>query len=253
MNDVLIATENTKFADKLLYNVGKQPEGSIVVIIGDPGTGKTFYAKHKAYTNGWIYQCVKATELPKSFLQGVHSRLSFLIHGKDSHPRGNTPELQEACNKMFQHPKVANKVFVFDEINLLIQFRKWGILEIIRQFRDIAGATIMMIGENDSKGLITAYNEHYFSRCKFVEFSILSIADLIRIIKGRSELEFDNATAEYLISNETKDEKGKSKNECHGSVRIATDRLEILEQEARRQGKARIIFEEVKGVTYAAI
>ncbi len=253
MNDVLVQTENTKFADQLLHNVEHQAEGSIVMIYGFPGTGKTFYVKKKTFSNGWIYQCITACEHLKTFLEEVYKRLYRHIHGVEMVPRGNTARLQSECNELFKHPKASNAVFVFDEINLLIQFRKWQILEVIRQFRDIAGATIVLVGEHDTRGKITAYNDHYFSRCKFVEFAPVSMADLIRIVKSRSDMDIDDNVVKYLISNEVDDEKiGRKVNKCHGSVRIATDRLEILEQEAKRLAKASIIFDEVKGVTYAA-
>ncbi len=248
MKDVLVQTDNTKFADKLLHNVERQAEGSIVMIYGFPGTGKTFYVKRKTFSNGWIYQCITACEHLKTFLEEVYRRLNRHVHGSDAVIQGNTAKLQKACNELFQHPNAADTVFVFDEINLLIQFKKWQILEVIRQFRDIAGATIVLVGENDTRGRITAYNDHYFSRCKFVEFKAITTGDLIRIVKARSELDIDDSVARFLVSNEVKGEDGKTKHVGHGSVRITMDRLEILEQETKRQGKTKIVFDEVKGV-----
>ena len=237
MKDVLVKTKNVVKADKMLANIEHRIGGSITMISGKAGVGKTYYVMKRTFSNGWKYYCINACEYTKTFLGEVYKRLNMHINGSEDVIAGSSAKLQAACNRLFEHPKAKGLVFVFDEVNLLIQFRRHQILEVIRQFRDKAGANIIMVGEHDTRTKITDYNDHYFSRVQFLTFDDLSQADLIRVVQGRIEVEIDAEIASLIVTNSGVE---------HKSARITVKRIALAEEVAARSDKRSVIYQDLK-------
>lgn len=188
MKSKLVMTENVMNADKVMNRLKSKDKPGLIVLFGETGAGKTFYGYNRTFTNGWCYYRLRATETAKSFLQQVYKRLNRIYTGSNEIMRGNTAKLEDACLQMLV--KMPNQVFAIDEMNLATQFHKWDIIETIRDFRDEANAQIILIGENDTRQKLEAYNPRYFGRCEFVPFTANSVQDVALVLKTCSEVNF---------------------------------------------------------------
>jgi hypothetical protein len=198
MKSKLVATVNVVNADRVMDRLKSKDKPGMIVIYGETGVGKTFYSYNRTFSNGWCYYRLRATETAKSFLQQVYKRLNRIYTGSNEILRGNTAKLEEACIQMFK--KMPNQVFAVDEMNLATQFRKWDIIEVIRDFRDEAHAQIILIGEHDTRQKLEAYNQRYFGRCEFVPFTANSVQDVALVLKSCSEVDFAEDVYKTVVS-----------------------------------------------------
>jgi chromosomal replication initiation ATPase DnaA len=198
MRTKLVSTKNVIEADKVISRLKSKEKPGMIVIYGDTGLGKTFYSYNRTFSNGWCYYRIRATETAKSFLQQVYKRLNKIYTGSNEILRGNTAKLEDACIEMFK--AMPNQVFAIDEMNLCMQFRKYEIIETIRDLRDEAHAQIILIGEHDTRQKLEAYNPRYFGRCEFVPFISNSAADVALVMKSCSEVEFDKDVYAKVVS-----------------------------------------------------
>ena len=188
--NILVETENVKRANKMISELLSRPkteQRGLGLIYGPPGYGKTRYAEKTAFSNNWGYLRINATYTPKSFLQAIYQRLNWLINSDESIISGFTSTLENLCIEMFQsNPEL---VIMIDEINLMIMEKKWDVLEIIRDFIDKSFATIILVGEEDTKKRLKVYNPHYFDRCAFFyKFTKNTKTDLMNIYKNLSNI-----------------------------------------------------------------
>jgi hypothetical protein len=198
MKSKLVSTVNVVQADRVMDRLKSKDKPGLIVIYGETGVGKTFYSYNRTFSNGWCYYRLRATETAKSFLQQVYKRLNRLYSGSNEILRGNTAKLEDCCIQMLK--KMPNQVFAVDEMNLATQFRKWDIIEVIRDFRDEAHAQIILIGEHDTRQKLEAYNPRYFGRCEFVPFASNSVQDVALVMKSCSEVEFDKDVYTAVVS-----------------------------------------------------
>ncbi len=189
MRTKLVETKNVIQADRVIGRLKSKENPGLILIYGEAGMGKTYYADMRTFSHGWCYYRMRATETAKSFLQQVYKRLNKVYAGSNEVLRGSTAKLEDACIEMFL--KLPHQVLVIDETNFCAQFRKWEIIEVIRDFRDTAHANIIMIGEYDTKKVLESYNPHFFNRCEFINFKTNSAGDVATVMKTRSEVEFD--------------------------------------------------------------
>ncbi len=197
MNSKLVSTENVVLADKIIGRLKSKESPGMILIYGEAGMGKTFYADMRTFSQGWCYYRMRATESAKSFLQQVYKRLNKMYAGSNEVLRGSSAKLEDACIEMFL--KMPNQVFVIDETNFCAQFRKWEIIEVIRDFRDTAHANIIMIGEHDTREVLESYNPHFFSRCEFINFKANTANDVALVMKNCSEVDFDKDVYELVV------------------------------------------------------
>lgn len=197
MKNILYSTKNVKKANKVIAKMISKKGADLVLIYGVPGTGKSHYALKSFAQPGWGYYRIETMDTPRSFLLEMHRSLNYAITGNEGTVKGNSVTIAKTVISMFeeiayirdQHLSQEPYVFIIDEINLAIQHRKWQILELIRDFRDIAGAKIIMIGEEDTKERLERYNSHFFNRCSnFCEFEVSPIQDMLGIILGTMEV-----------------------------------------------------------------
>lgn len=197
MREKLVETRNVIIADNVMGNIDRKDSTGLVLIYGEPGTGKTYYTHKRTFSNGWIYSRMTATETAKSFLQQLYRRLNRVYTGSNEIIKGNSAKLETECIDMIK--QLPDQVIVIDEVNLAAQFRKWEIIEVLRDFKDIADATIVMVGEHDTMDALKAYNPHFFNRCEFVNFIRNTAADVAKIIKTRAEVEFSKDLYDEII------------------------------------------------------
>ena len=208
MKSILIETTNVKKANNMVRRMQMKKGADMTLIYGHPGTGKSHYAKKNFAPQGWGYYRIETMETPKSFLREIYRSLSYEYSGRENSIKGDGAAMAKAVIDLFQDVTYQREqtnsgtplIFVIDEINLAIQHRKWQIIELIRDFRDIADAKIIMIGEEDTKKRLEKYNSHFFNRCSnFCEFDIASKEDMITIISKTMEIQCDKEVAAMLV------------------------------------------------------
>ena len=177
--NTLVRLSNIVKADKEMNDLLNRPKTEVVgmsLFYGEPFLGKTQYVTHKIFSNGWLYLRIQDRMTPRTFLQTVYRRLNKTINDNEAVPPASSSKLEDMCITMLgDHPEI---VFAFDEINLVIQERQWGILEIIRGFADMSFATFPLVGEHDTYDKIAAYNPHFYNRCGFFyKFQPCTIGD----------------------------------------------------------------------------
>lgn len=196
MKSILYTTQNVKKAEKVVKKMITKKGADMVLIYGTPGTGKSHYALKTFARPGWGYYRIETMDTPRSFLLELYRSLNFAISGKENTMKGNSVSIAKAVIAMFEEIAFIRDrqegedpyVFIIDEVNLAIQHRKWQVMELIRDFRDIAGAKIIMIGEEDTKSRLEKYNAHFFNRCSnFCQFDIPTKQDMLGIILGSME------------------------------------------------------------------
>lgn len=208
MKNILIETDNVKKANSMLTKMESKKGADMTLIYGHPGTGKSHFAKKNFAQNGWGYYRIETMETPKSFLREIYRSLILEMTGTESVIRGDGSTLAKATIELFQDISFQRErsqtqkpyIFFIDEINLAIQQRKWPIVELIRDFRDIANAKIIMIGEEDTKKRLERYNSHFFNRCSnFCEFDITGKIDMSNIIIRTMEVEADKEVIHLML------------------------------------------------------
>ncbi len=197
MKSVLFETANVKRLQKVMKKMLTKKGADLILVYGYPGTGKSHFAKKSFAKPGWGYYRIETMDTARSFLAEVYRSLNYALTGNETTIKGTSSTLAKACIDLFgelsflrdQSPDIEPYVFIFDEVNLAIQHHKWQVLELIRDFRDIAGAKIMMIGEEDTKARLEKYNAHFFNRCSnFCQFEVPNLADMLGVAVSSMEV-----------------------------------------------------------------
>lgn len=199
---VLTETNNVKEVRRLINSFlmrTKSEQRGIALIYGDPGLGKTRMGEQLAFNNQWLYLRLQAKATSKWFLEQVYARVTKYVYGAPQSFRGTLAETEQAIiNLLGEHPEI---VMVIDEINLPIQFHKWDVLEMIRDFADLSFTSFILIGEHDTKALLESYNKHFFDRCNFFyQFKKIAIQDYPKLIISQSEVEIDPDMIDWIYS-----------------------------------------------------
>lgn len=188
--NLLIETENVKGAVNAIRYLESRPVEEIVglgLLYGQPGLGKTRFARVWAIRHGWIYIRLEATMTAKSFL----SRLLRIIYektGRSGHvPRGSSSTLlDELIVELQQH----RYNIVIDEIDHAFPYGKRELLGTIRDIVDETLSIVLLVGMGDAKDRLMALDAHYFDRCNaFYQFKPLSSGDVTRYLKNVSEVD----------------------------------------------------------------
>jgi DNA transposition AAA+ family ATPase len=233
----LVETANVIEVKRLVasyLNRTRSEQRGLALIYGDPGLGKTRMGEQLAFSNGWLYLRLQAKVTAKWFLNEVYQRVTQKVYGAPQIFKGTLAETEAAIIDLLgQNPQI---VMVVDEVNLAIQFHKWDILEIVRDFADLSFASFILMGEHDSKAAIERYNKHYFDRCNFFyQFKKNSPADCLKVIKSTTDLIFDDEMLAYIY--------GKTE----GNLRKLSDTLHLMEAYSRRTGKKQLSKADFRG------
>jgi len=242
MKNILCETENVRKANSMLNRMEGKKGADMTLIYGHPGTGKSHFAIKNFAQNGWGYHRLSTMETPKMFLREIYRSLILEMTGKESVIHVDSGTLARATIELFQEisyqrERLQNKkpyIFFIDEINLAIQNRKWQIVELIRDFRDIANAKIIMIGEEDTKKRLERYNSHFFNRCSnFCEFDITSTNEMINILIRTMEVEAEKEAIYYIIK------------ESKGSLHSLEAKIKDFELIAKRKNISKLTLKDI--------
>jgi hypothetical protein len=197
MKSVLYSTQNVKKAQNVLNEVTRTKSGDLVVLYGYTGTGKSQFAKKSFAQRDWGYYRIQSIESGRSFAIEMYQTLHYILTGNHVHASGHASTLVKKCIELWQDINYvrANQdqlplVFFIDEVNNAIKRRTWDILEILRDFRDIAEAKIVLIGEENTRDKIEKYDSHYSGRVtNYCVFDIPSKEDIVGVITSSMEVE----------------------------------------------------------------
>lgn len=222
----LVETRNVAKVKRLIGGFMKRTRSEqrgLALIYGDPGLGKTRMGEQLAFRNNWLYIRLQEKCSSKWFLTQVYARLTKRVYGESVAFKGTLADLETACIEIFaDNPDI---VMVIDEINLAIQFRKWEVLEEIRDFADSSFASFILMGEHDSKNAIERYNKHFFDRCQFFyQFQKNTIEDYEKIIAQTSNIQLDTEMMEYVYRT------------TDGNLRKLGKTIEAMESHKRAKG-----------------
>lgn len=233
----LARTSNVVACERQIYgllNRTRTEQRGLALIYGDPGLGKTMQMEQMAFSKGWMYLRMQEKCSSKWFLTEIYNRLTKRVYGAAQSFKGTLAELENACIEiMADNPQF---VIVLDEINLPIQFRRWDILEEIRDFVDMSFVSIIMVGEHDSKNAIERYNKHFFDRCMFFyQYKKNSLEDYRLVIKEISDIELDDELLEWVMKR------------TGGNLRKLIKTLDKLEMKAGQLKKTKLGVADFKG------
>ena len=219
----LAKTQNVHKAYELIEYLKNRPKTEMVglgLLFGEPGLGKSRFARQASIQNDYIYFRLEATMTAKSFA----SRLLEMIYFHFGMPkigfRGTANELLKRCLDILQNYE--NTIIVIDEVDYAFKSKK--ILGSIRDIVDETLSIIILVGMADAKEKLLIADAHYFDRCNFFcEFKSLSINDMILLCKDVCDVEIDESVIRHL-SKKTK-----------GNIRKLIKTLYSLESFAKAQ------------------
>lgn len=227
---ILVETANVKAANyeiNRLLTRNREERRGLAMIYGLTGVGKTAYVERTCFSRGWLYYRIKMEDTAKSFLRSLYDRLSRKYLQDNAGGRLSAAQLEGAVISLLcDNP---DTVIVIDEINLLTQFRRWHLAELIRDLVDSSFATFVLVGEETTYAKLKAYNNHYFDRSGFnYEFAANNKDDYKLFLASVAEVKLAPAIATYLHK------------KTGGNLRKAVKELEELEALAKSRGLSEI-------------
>lgn len=236
---VLTETNNVREVRRLITNFlnrTKSEQRGLALIYGDPGLGKTRMGEQLAFNNQWLYLRMQAKATGKWFLEQVYQRVTKYAYGAPQTFKGTLAETEQAIiNLLGENPEI---VMVIDEVNLPIQFHKWDVIEMIRDFADLSFASFIIIGEHDTKGAIERYNKHFFDRCNFFyQFKKIDVKDYPKLIANISDVDVADDMIDWIYS------------ETDGNLRKLGKLMERFEAMAKVKGLKRLCKSDFAGVS----
>ncbi len=187
----LARINNVQRASELIEYLKNRPKTEMVglgLIYGEPGLGKSRFARLSAIQNDYIYFRLEASMTLKNFA----IKLLEMIHFHFSIPKmkitGNANVIINKALDVLRNYE--NTVIVIDEVDYA--FKSAKILGTIRDIVDETLSIVILVGMADAKEKLLTLDTHYFDRCNFFcEFKPLNSEDIHLICKEVCEVKID--------------------------------------------------------------
>ncbi|MCD4650939.1 MAG: ATP-binding protein [Candidatus Cloacimonetes bacterium] len=175
----LVKTNNVIEAEKMITYLLNRPLTEMVglgLIYGQPGLGKSRFARQTAIRNDYIYLRLESTMTAKSF----SIQLLQLVQRHFGYP--SFMPARGAANDIFRKTvdllkNQTNIVLVIDEIDYAFKSKK--MLGAIRDIVDETLTVVILVGMTDAREKLLQADMHYFDRCNFFcEFKELNTDDI---------------------------------------------------------------------------
>ncbi|MCD4819855.1 MAG: TniB family NTP-binding protein [Candidatus Cloacimonetes bacterium] len=219
----LAKTQNVQKANELLEYLQKRPKTEMVglgLIYGEPGLGKSRFARQAAIQNDYIYFRLEATMTAKSFTGRLLERIYYHFGMPKIGVRGTANEIFHRSLEILKN--FENTIIVIDEIDYAFKNKK--ILGSIRDIVDETLSIVVLVGMADAKEKLLSADVHYFDRCNFFcEFKSLQTDDLILLCDAVCDINVDKTVIRH-IAKKTK-----------GNIRKFIKSLYSLESLAEKQ------------------
>ncbi len=195
----LSRTNNVVEAENMLSYLLNRPKTEMVglgMIYGQPGLGKSRFAKQQAIQNDYVYLRLDASMATKSFLIQLLEIIKYNLGMPKSPIYGNTNEIFNKILGILRN--YDNLVIVIDEIDYA--FDKKKILGCIRDLVDETLCVIILVGMSDAREKLLLADAHYFDRCNyFCEFKEISVNDIKLMCREVPDINIDDKIARPLL------------------------------------------------------
>ncbi|MCK9427945.1 MAG: AAA family ATPase [Acholeplasmataceae bacterium] len=228
---------NVRKANDLIEYLKNRPKTEMVglgLIYGQPGLGKSRFARVSAIQNDYIYLRLEASMTLKSFATKLLEMIYYHFDMPKTVIKGNVSQILDKSLEILRN--YINTVIVIDEIDYAFNSRK--ILGTIRDIVDETLSIVILVGMSDAKENLLSLDSHYFDRCNFFcEFKPLNTDDIQLICKEICEVKIDPLVIKYLSS------------KTNGNIRKLIKILYSLENLATRDNLEEISIEHLTAQT----
>ncbi len=187
----LARINNVERASELIEYLKHRPKTEMVglgLIYGEPGLGKSRFARLSAIQNDYIYFRLEASMSLKSFATKLLEMVNFHFGIPKSKITGNSNMIINKALNILRNYE--NTVIVIDEVDYAFKAQK--ILGSIRDIVDETLSIVILVGMADAKEKLLMLDSHYFDRCNFFcEFKPLNSEDIHLICKEVCEVKID--------------------------------------------------------------
>lgn len=235
----LVKTRNVLEAENLIDYLLERPKTEMVglgLIYGQPGLGKSRFARQTAIQNDYIYLRLEATMTGKSFAIKLLEVIRYHLGMSQLAIRGTANEVFNKSLSILRN--YDNKVIIIDEIDYAFKSKK--ILGSIRDIVDETLSVIVLVGMANAKEMLLKADAHYFDRCNyFCEFKELSEMDIRNICNQISDVKIDESIIRII--------KKKTK----GNIRKLIKALYTIENSAQAYNLTEFGIEQLKYIKMA--
>lgn len=194
----LVRTRNVREAGKMISYLLNRPKTEMVglgLIYGQPGLGKSRFARQTAIRDDYIYLRLESTMTAKSFSIRLLELVQYHFGMTKTKPRGTTNDVfNTVINILRMHD---NTVIVIDEIDYAFKMRK--LLGAIRDIVDETLSVVILVGMADARDRLLMADSHYFDRCNFFcEFKELDKEDIRQICDEVASVKLSGDIVKYL-------------------------------------------------------
>jgi len=187
----LARINNVQRASELIEYLKNRPKTEMVglgLIYGEPGLGKSRFARLSAIQNDYIYFRLEASMTLKNFATKLLEMVNFHFGIPNTKITGNSNMIINKALNILRNYE--NTVIVIDEVDYAFKAQK--ILGSIRDIVDETLSIVILVGMADAKEKLLMLDSHYFDRCNFFcEFKPLNSEDIHLICKEVCQVKID--------------------------------------------------------------
>ncbi|GAB0057445.1 hypothetical protein SIID45300_01773 [Candidatus Magnetaquicoccaceae bacterium FCR-1] len=196
MKNVLVQTENVH---RFLSGVGELEkrgarEASIMLLIGDPGFGKTECVERWADQEDAVYLC----GYPRVTAQMV---LGDLVRELGGIPDGRYETRRQQADRLLRsslNDKGMPRPIILDEAQFYLE-NKAEALEVIRSLTDRHENSLVLVSMDDIQKQIAKYDQISSRIASVVKMHPANIADVEKLCDGLSEVKISQRLAEEIL------------------------------------------------------
>ncbi len=191
-------TKNVVNGQKMIEYLLNRPKTEMVglgLIYGQPGLGKSRFAKQQAIMNDYVYLRLEATMTAKSFSVRLLEVLRYHLGITKTPIWGSTNEIFNKILDILRH--YDNLVIIIDEIDYA--FDRKRILGSIRDIVDETLSVVVLVGMSDAREKLLMADAHYFDRCNyFCEFQEVTEEDIRLLCQEVPDVRIDDKIVKFL-------------------------------------------------------
>lgn len=191
-------TKNVVNGQKMIQYLLNRPKTEMVglgMIYGQPGLGKSRFAKQQAIMNDYVYLRLEASMAPKSFLIRLLEAIKTHLGMSKTSIYGSTNDIYHRILDILK--SYDNLVIIIDEIDYAFDNKK--ILGSIRDIVDQTLCVIILVGMSDARERLLMADAHYFDRCNyFCEFQEISEDDIRLLCNEIPDVKIEDKIVSFL-------------------------------------------------------
>ncbi len=199
----LVNTENVQKGQELVNYLLNRPKTEMVglgLIYGQPGLGKSRFAKQQAINKNYMYMRLEATMTAKSFAIKLLEVIRYHLGMAQTNIYGTANSIFNKCLDVLRN--YDNLVIIIDEVDYAFKSKK--ILGSIRDIVDETLSIVVLVGMADARERLLLADAHYFDRCNyFCEFKDLSENDIKSLCCQVADVKIDEKIVK-LLRNKTR-------------------------------------------------